>query len=604
MKETVPFDRGVAHIGLPAEAAQAFAALAGQVKARSLIVWGEHCSECAYPRCYSTCAFYAPRGDLHCRRFEDGIEPVADRPGLTRIRFRKWGKLEGRGPAALRTAAAAAGAERRDALVSGALDFAPAFAATRNLAWRWNERKQKAAERSSSLAAEAFVIETFAPDGAVHPFTVSFLAGEGGAMFQAAFTAAPGYGRLVIPSAKIAAQVPLDSPFMVQIEPVGEAQGREVVFGLCDFAAFTGEVPASVDPLGRAPAAGAPLTAKVVVWDLDETLWTGTLAETGADGVVPRPEAVAAVKALDERGVLQSIASKNDHAEAIAALERFGLADYFLHPQVSWSPKSGAVARIAKALDLGLDSFVFIDDQPFERAEVQAAHPSVRALAHTAVDHLTDHPWFDVPVTPESRKRRSLYRAEVQRGVAYEDAGDDYLAFLRGCGIVLDAAPIAAADAERVYELSQRTNQLNFTGRKFGRDEVEALMAEAPDRASLTLRCTDKFGDYGLIGFAVIDLAEGELTDFFMSCRVQRKRVEHAFFALAAERLKARGHKVFKVRFRRTERNKAAYDMLADLGFDYEETAAGNGAWERTLAAPFADADVVRRRKPQTAKAA
>ena len=292
------------------------------------------------------------------------------------------------------------------------------------------------------------MIESFATDGATHPFTVAFLAeGHGGAMFQAAFEAGPAYGRLVIPAARIAAQVPLDAPFLVQIEPVGEAEGREVVFGLCDFATFDGALPAAVDPDRKACVGAEPAArlAKVVVWDLDETLWTGTLAETGVEGVTPRPEALAAINALDERGVLQSIASKNDHAEAMAALERFGLADYFLHPQVAWTPKSGSVARIAKALDLGLNSFVFIDDQAFERAEVEAAHPQIRTLAHTAVEALPAHPWFDLPVTAESRRRRALYQAEAQRGAAYQGAaGTDYLAFLRGCDVALDSRTLGA----------------------------------------------------------------------------------------------------------------------------------------------------------------
>ncbi len=128
--------------------------------------------------------------------------------------------------------------------------------------------------------------------------------------------------------------------------------------------------------------------AKVVVWDLDETLWCGTLAEDGAEGVRPRPDAVAAIRALDERGVIQSIASRTTPPRRSAALERFGLRDYFLHPQIHWSPKSGSVAEIARRLDLGLDSFVFIDDQPFERGEVAGDAPDgPHPAAHGGAGH-------------------------------------------------------------------------------------------------------------------------------------------------------------------------------------------------------------------------
>jgi FkbH-like protein len=585
MRETLPKDRARPAPPPPPEAMAGFAALAGRVMARSQIVWGEHCSECAYPACYASCAFYTPRSDLHCRRFEAGIEPVGHRGlDLTRIRFRKWGKLEGRGPAPLRPLAEAARMDGLETLAEAVLNPLP-FALERNLAWRWSRKKAAMLGKPTGLEPDALVIEAMAADGRRHPFTVSLMAeGHGGEMFQARFEAGPAYGRLVVPIAEIRSRINIDQPYLIQIEPIGEAESRQVIFGLCDFARFDGAVPESV---GQA-AAAAP-KAKVVVWDLDETLWTGTLAEDGAEGVSLRPDAVAAIKALDARGVVQSVASKNDDAEAMRALERFGLADYFLHPQIHWSPKSGSVAEIARRLDLGLDSVVFIDDQPFERGEVQAALPAVRVLPHTVVETLLDHPWFDLPVTAESRQRRSLYQLEALRAQALEAApAGDYLGFLRGSGMSLEVRTLAPADFERVYELSQRTNQLNFTGAKLGRDEVAAMAAD-PLLHCVTLRCSDRFGDYGLIGFAALDLAAGRLIQFFMSCRVQRKRVEHAAFRYLADRLIERGHHQFAVAFRPTERNGASTALLADLGF-----IAGAEGWNRPIAPPFADSDVVR----------
>ncbi len=399
--------------------------------------------------------------------------------------------------------------------------------------------------------------------------------------------------RLVVPVREIAAAIRLDQPYLVQIEPVGEAEGVDVVFGLTDFVAFTAATsPAEPSAAPPQPLEQQPL-AKVLVWDLDETLWTGVLAEDGPDGVTPRPEAVAAIKALDARGVLQSIASKNDAAEGLEALRRHGLADYFLHPEINWGPKSQSIARIAQRLDLGLDSFVFIDDQPFERAEVAAGQPQVRTLAHTEVANLLDHPWFDHPATAEAAKRRSLYRAEAERSVAMEIQGGDYLGFLRASNLVLDARPLNRADVVRVHELSQRTNQLNFTGAKFALAEVERMAEPEPGRVRLTLRCADGYGDYGLIGFADLDLHSGALAAFFMSCRVQRKRVEQAAFAHLAALLRAAGRERFQVRFLATERNGAAVRLLEDLGF-----VRGAEGWSRSLEQDFADSDVVRLTHP------
>ena len=585
MKETVAGEYAVAHRATPSGADRLdVRRLAG----RSQIVWGEHCSECAYPACYAACAFYDPRPDLHCRRFAAGIEDAGE--GLMRLRFRKWGKLEGHGPVRLRPLAEAERRERRDTAAGRLMEAAPApFHVKRSLAWRLNARKARAPRRDAGLAIHAFVLEGWSNDGAEYAFTVTFLqeAAEERGIWQAHVRLTPGYGRHVLPIAAIAAAVRLDQPYLVQVEPVGEAEGIDVTLALADFVAFRDPADARSTAAPALPAKAAPL-AKVLVWDLDETFWTGTLAEDGVDGVTPRPEAVSALKALDARGVLHSIASKNDLQEALAALRRFGLDDYFLHPQVGWGPKSGAVANIAAALDLGLDSLIFIDDQPFERAEVAAAHPRVRTLAHTAVEDLPGHPWFDHPATPEAARRRSLYQAEAARGRAAEDSGGDYLAFLRASILVLDVRALDAHDATRVHELSQRTNQLNFTGAKFTRGEVEAMLAPDPRRTRLTLRCADAWGDYGLIGFADLDLASGELSHFFMSCRVQRKRVEHAAFAHLAGRLAERGHAAFSVRFRTTERNGASVRLLEDLGF-----ARDGDGWSRPLDRPFAESDVV-----------
>ena len=598
MKEIVVGDPASVRLAMPPEVLVAFAGFARSVSARSQIVWGEHCSECAFPSCYSLCAFYEPKpGDLHCRRFEAGIQGVdaAEAIELKRIRFRRWGKLEGVGPVELRPMDAAGRMDRSDALVSRVLDAVPApFAIKRNLAWRWNTRKARAAGPVPDRGR--FVVEHWSPSGSKHGFTLTFLE-DGGArrIHQSHFQASGAYGRHSAPTAEIAAAIDLSQPWRVQIEPVGEAAGIEVVFGLTDFV---------VDACAEAPAAPAPKAkgpplAKVLVWDLDETLWTGTLAEDGPGGVTPRPEAVLAVRALDERGVLQSIASKNDPAEVQMALKRFGLDQYFLHPQVGWGPKSQSVARIAAALDLGLDSFVFIDDQPFERAEVTASHPKVRTLAHTDVEGLLAHAWFQHPVTAEGRGRRASYHAEARRTEAFESGGGDYLQFLKGSGIALQVAPLGAAEAPRVHELSQRTNQLNFTGAKLALGEVNAMTRPDAARARWTLRCLDRFGDYGLIGFVELDLDAGMLLEFFMSCRVQRKRVEHAVFAHMAQTLRGRGHDEMRVRFRTTERNGAAIRMLTELGFERgEDDEDGWTLWRRALAEPFADSDIVRLNPP------
>ncbi len=598
MIETLLERPTTANVRLPQNVAEAFTTFRAELLGRSQIVWGEHCSECAYPACYAHCAFFTPRSDFNCRRFEAGFEPVTADLALRRVRFRKWGKLEGRGPARVAPVKVADGRDWRDAQASRAIaSAAMPYAVKHHLAWRWNMHKRAASTRETELAADAFVVEVWASDGKPHPFTLTILnAGDhGGRLFQTRFEAGPDYRRLTVPAAEIAAQVDLAAPYLVQIEPVGEAEGVEVVFGLCDFVTLRQRaVTAADDPTG------AVKPAKVVVWDLDETLWSGVLAEDGVDGVRLRPEAVAAISVLDERGVLQSVASKNNAPEALAALRAFGLDHYFLHPQIHWNPKSGSIAALAKTLNLGLDSFVFIDDQPFERGEVEAAYPMVRTLPHTAAAALATHPWFDLPVTGESRQRRALYQEEGQRAQAFETAGADYASFLRASDIKLSVDPLSPADVERVFELSQRTNQLNFTGRKYAREEVQALLSSATGEVGLCLRCSDRFGDYGLIGFVVVDFAQGLVSELFMSCRVQRKRVEQAFVAWLAAEMMQRGETVMRVVYTPTGRNGAALETLETLGFAPND----RGVWSRFVAEPIPESDIVAILAPPPTKAA
>src|SRR5262245_22514609 len=159
---------------------------------------------------------------------------------------------------------------------------------------------------------------------------------------------------------------------------------------------------------------------KCVVWDLDNTVWDCILLE-GRE-VLLRPQAVEILETLDERGILCSIASRNEHDVAMAKLQEFGIADYFLYPQINWNPKSGSVAQIAQDINIGLDAVAFIDDQPFEREEVVFTHEKVLCIDSTVLDGLLDRPEL-MPrfITDDSRLRRQMYMADIRRNRAEEE---------------------------------------------------------------------------------------------------------------------------------------------------------------------------------------
>jgi FkbH-like protein len=591
MKETIALEDPRISIGLPKDVCEGFHDTQSRIETRSMIIWGEHCSECAAMACYLSCSFYSPRMDGNCRRFLNGIETVQDTQlaasSATRIVFRQWGKLEGRGPSKPFLSAAAKEREARFDKASRA--FQLPFLARRS-AWKQTESDRQTSS-GPALGFDAFVVEGFSPNGADVPFTLTIVPADKStpALFQAKFIFGNKWSRHEFPFHEIVRQIDVKKDHLIQIEPIGEASGIEAIFGLVDFVSWSKDKTPSTH--GEAPKPAK--FAKVVVWDLDHTIWDGILLEDGAQGVTIRPGVREVMVQLDERGVLQSVASKNNLEDALAALEHHGLSDLILAPQVGWGPKSDALKRLAQILNLGLDSFVFIDDQPFERGEVGEALPNVTILDENCISQLLDRAQFDLPVTPESKGRRALYAVEAQRVLAAGDAGSDYDAFLRSCNLQLTIMPLSEVDVERVYELSQRTNQLNVAATRYSREEVASLISGSVSQKGWTMRCRDRFGDYGLIGFALFDAKEGNLLDFFMSCRVQRKRVEAAFFNWMAKQMNEAGAARICVRWRKAARNGPAVEMFEALGFILQKDSDQTGHLICKVDAAFEGANIV-----------
>jgi FkbH-like protein len=588
MKETIALENPRFDGVVPSNTQQSLSDTTSRISARSTIIWGEHCSECAAPACYRACSFYSPRADGHCRRFVNGIENVASTVGATRITFRRWGKLEGRGPS---KPFSVAEATKREAAAdhSGHTSGLPFLA--RRKAWKQTE-SDRAISTGAATGYDAFVVEGISPKGNDIAFTLTILPADKAkaALFQGKFVLGANWSRHEFDFDAIAKQIDLGQDHLIQIEPVGEAEGLEAIFGLIDFVTWAeGQKPHKV----HANVQPAKL-AKVVVWDLDHTVWDGILLEDGAQGVTVRAGVREVMAQLDARGVLQSVASKNNPDEALAALTHHGLSELMLAPQIGWGPKSASLSRLAQILNLGLDSFVFIDDQPFERGEVGEAHPNVTVLDEHCIEGLLARAQFDLPVTPESKGRRALYAVEAQRVLAAGEAGSDYDAFLRSCNLKLSIERLLHSDGERVYELSQRTNQLNVAATRYSRDDVTAMIANTSGLEGWTLRCTDRFGDYGLIGFALFDPAKGELHDFFMSCRVQRKRVEAAFFDWMVGQMHDAGAGTISARWRKAARNGPAVEMFEALGFTLHKHSDETGHLVRDVDAPFDGAHIVK----------
>jgi len=169
-----------------------------------------------------------------------------------------------------------------------------------------------------------------------------------------------------------------------------------------------------------------------------------------------------------------------------------------------------------------------------------------------------------VPVTDESRERRQMYKVESQRLSLADNFGDDYLAFLRYCNIRLNISPMTRENLPRVHELTQRTNQMNFSGNRYEKSVLEGILS-MPHLDTYVLEVEDRFGSYGIVGFSVVDSRTPLMTDLMFSCRVQAKRVEHAFLAYLIRKYIAQTGRDFQANYRKTSRNAPSGKVFDDM---------------------------------------
>lgn len=305
---------------------------------------------------------------------------------------------------------------------------------------------------------------------------------------------------------------------------------------------------------------------KCVVWDLDNTLWNGILSE--GDDVKLRDGVIDIIKTLDERGILQSIASKNEFSDAYAKLEEMGIAEYFLYPQINWNPKSESVKNISKNLNLALDTFAFIDDSPFEREEVKSADEKILTVDAADIDKIISTERF-IPkfITEDTRNRRSMYIADSKRKQEEQEFSGDNTEFLKSLNMKLTISPVTEHDLQRAYELTVRTHQLNSTGYTYSYDELKDFI-NSDKHIFLIAQLTDKFGDYGKIGLILVENTDAlRIKLLLMSCRVMSRGVGSAILIYLA-RLKKKLNKPMFAEFKTTDRNRIMYITYKIMGFD------------------------------------
>jgi FkbH-like protein len=343
------------------------------------------------------------------------------------------------------------------------------------------------------------------------------------------------------------------------------------------------------DQVARMLAALRGLSRKVLVLDLDNTLWGGVLGDDGRDGIVigegsARGEAFSAfqtyIKALQDRGVILAVSSKNDLHRAEAAFDH---PEMILRRQdfacfvADWNDKATGLQRIAQTLSLGLDSLVFFDDNPAERALVRQNLPQVAVHEvppepEDYVASLAHAGWFEaVAYTPDDAGRAQQYAQNAQR-LELAQTAPDMDSFLRSLEMEMSVTPVRKVDLARVTQLINKTNQFNLMTRRRTQDEVQALLDD-PATLSFCVRLSDRFGDNGIISVLLARIeAQGEarpctITDWLMSCRVLGRRVEEAIISVLARTARDAGATQVRGCFRPTGRNDMVADLYSRLGF-------------------------------------
>ncbi len=342
-------------------------------------------------------------------------------------------------------------------------------------------------------------------------------------------------------------------------------------------------------------------TAKVVVVDLDNTLWGGVIGEDGMTGIkIGQEYPGAAFQALQRalldlsrKGILLAVCSKNNLDDAMEAIEKHpGMllrAKHFAAVRINWMDKAQNLREIAQELNVGIDALAFVDDNPFEREQVRATLPEVTVIDlpknpleySAAVRNCTV--FERLTLSAEDLQRTAMYAEQKQRASAEQtfQSKEDFFRYLEQ---EAELEAVSELTLARVSQLSQKTNQFNLTTRRYSEAQI-AEMSSQPEWQIFSIKVRDRFGDHGLVGVAIThDQGEQcEIDTFLLSCRVIGRTVETALLAHLAESAARRGRKQLVGWFLPTKKNAPARDFYEQHGFERQESNGAGSRWALDL---------------------
>lgn len=326
---------------------------------------------------------------------------------------------------------------------------------------------------------------------------------------------------------------------------------------------------------------------KCIAVDLDNTIWGGVIGEDGVEGIQLANNKEGArykdtqriLKKMKDQGVMVAIISKNnvDDVEPVFKHPDMVLQHEDLVAEVlNWETKTANIRNLAKSLNIGLDAFVMLDDNPAERERMKAECPEVAVIdfpkdtAHlpAVVAKAYDDYFLSLEVTGEDLKKTEMYRAETQRKMEMSSAGsmDE---FLKKLEMTMDIHFMKPEEEKRVTQLTNKTNQFNVTTKRYSEEEIHAL-SEAKDSDIITVHMADKYGDQGLVSVLILKYENdvAEIDTYLMSCRVMGRSAEFEMLARVKELLQQKGIKTVKAAYIKTAKNAPVLDLYEKLGFE------------------------------------
>lgn len=357
-------------------------------------------------------------------------------------------------------------------------------------------------------------------------------------------------------------------------------------------------VPVYVEHIARLVAAIRGRVRKCLILDLDNTLWGGVIGDDGLNGIkIGQGDAIGeahlelqvAAKALQQRGIILAVSSKNDdlvarkpfedHPDMVLRKEDFSVF------QANWNDKASNLEAIAKELNLSLEAIVFVDDNPVERSQVRMALPMV-AVPELPEDvslyarTILNAGYFEaISFSEDDRKRADHYRGNSER-TELKTKSRDIGEFLQSLEMKIETGAFNDFNLARVTQLINKTNQFNLTTRRYSQAEVEHMMRD-PSVITLQTRLADRFGDNGLVSVSICRCENGgcDIDTWLMSCRVLGRRLEEAVFDELVTQCANRGVSEIRGRYRPTGKNGMVADHFKALGFQQLENDGEDTMW-------------------------